>query len=102
MADHEETRFGPVEPTDGWRRLTEWLQELDAETGRERSQTQLGKMLGVSQPAVRGWALRLSRPSEGPLRDAVCRITGSSPADWETSDERTRRDELESVGAPAS
>jgi transposase-like protein len=86
-----------VEPTDGWRDLVAWLEGEPHEGERKRSPSSLAATLGISQPAVRGWVKRFSRPTEGALRDAVCRLVGSKPERWETTEERSRREQLEAA-----
>ncbi len=76
-----------VEETQGLKDLREWL--LAAPAGeRKRTANGLATTLGISQPAVRSWLERRSRPTAGPLRDAVCRITGSHPDRWVTEEDR--------------
>lgn len=86
-----------VEETEGWKDLVAWLDAELPEGEPKRSPSALAAMLDISQPAVRGWTLRLSRPSLGPLRDAVCRIIGSSPERWETTKERDERAKFDKV-----
>jgi predicted transcriptional regulator len=58
---------------------------------RARTQGAIGRMLGVSQPAVRAWLLGLSRPDQM-LRDALELLCGIPAEHWELESERARRD----------
>lgn len=95
----DEVVTGLVEATDGWKDLVSWLNE---KTAPKRTVAGLAAMLSVSQPAARGWFRRLSRPTKGPLRDAVCRIIGSSPERWETEAEKLQRRKLSKIAARRS
>lgn len=87
-----------VEETPGWRDLIDWL-EAEVPPGEpKRNMSRLAAMLDLKQPSVRGWVARHSRPTAGALRDAVCRITGSSPDRWLTSAEREEARKLAGVG----
>lgn len=77
-----------VEETQGWKDLVDWLNAEPAEGEPKRNPNRLSKELKISQPAVRGWVERISRPTVGPLREALCRIIGSSPDRWITQEDR--------------
>ena len=67
-------------------------QILDLVLDREQSVGELVAALGVSQPAVGYWVKGTSRP-EGPKREALQALCGIPTADWETADERQKRDD---------
>lgn len=91
-----------VPETDGWKDLVLWLETAPAEGEPKHTTTWLARQLNVSQPAVRGWVARISRPTEGPLRDALCRLIGSSSERWITEADRAEAARLATVGvAPA-
>lgn len=76
--------------TDGHKKLRAWLK------GKGRSQSALGRTLGVSQTAVALWVKAGHRPS--PLYRAALEKIGVCPAtDWETKVERLKREALEAT-----
>lgn len=80
--------------TDGHRKLRSWLKE------KGRSQSALGRTLGVSQSAVALWVKVGHRPS--PIYRAALEKLGVCLAtDWETKTERQKREALESLGGAA-
>ena len=93
-----ETYGNLVEETQGWKDLVAWLEADLPEDEPKRNMTRLAEMLGLKQPSVRGWVARHSRPTAGPLREAVCRITKSSPERWMTKVEREEAKKLADVG----
>ncbi len=99
MPKRRKKGYGPVERTEGWKKLVTWVDSVDPATGKKRSQGQLAELLHMTQPAVRGWYLRNCKPTEGPIRDAVCRITGSTPDEWLGDDADDHRAFLRSVAA---
>lgn len=86
--------------TPGWEDLVAWLDAPASDGEPKHTTTWLAKQLNISQPAVRGWSLRLSRPTEGPLREALCRLIGSSPERWVTDADRAEATRLAAVGRP--
>lgn len=66
-------------------KLVDWL----ANDGR--SQAELARLLGVSQPAVYNWLRGTSRP-EPPLRAVLEELTGIPVGEWETGEERAKRE----------
>lgn len=97
MAD-ENGGFGPIEITDGWRDLDEFLRKEDEKGKRLNTYASLAETLGVTATAVRSWAKRLARPTAGPLRDALCRVIESLPERWETTAEAAERDKFAKIG----
>jgi hypothetical protein len=97
-----ETAYGPVEITPGWEDLQKWLETPPPEGEPKRSASALARLLNISQPGVRYWVLRFSRPTEGPLRDALCRIIGSQPDRWLTAEEKDERERLAKIAPTAS
>lgn len=80
--------------TDGHKKLRAWLKE------EGRSQSALGRRLGVSQTAVALWVKAGHRPS--PLYRVALEKLGVCPAsDWETKSERQKREALEALGGAA-
>jgi transcriptional regulator with XRE-family HTH domain len=80
--------------TEGHKKLRAWLE------AEGRSQSALGRKLGVSQTAVALWVKPGHRPSY--LHRAALEKLGVCPAtDWETKAERKKREELESLGGAA-
>jgi len=79
---------GLIEETDGWRDLQAWLKSEPTPGEAKRTTSRIARELDISQPAVRGWVVRHSRPTIGPLRDALCRLIGSRPERWATNAER--------------
>lgn len=76
----------PLAPkTDGWKQLVDWL------APKQRSASALAALLGITQPAVRGWVERLSRPKPE-YREALERACGIPAEDWETERERSQRE----------
>ena len=77
--------------TPGVQKLKRWMA---AGSRRERGQTAIGRMLGVSQPAVRAWCTGESRP-EPPYREALERLAGIPLQAWELPEERADREARE-------
>jgi len=68
------------------RKLVRWMSKGPP---KERGQTAIARGVSVSQPTVRDWLLRVSRPRED-TRQALAAFTkGAVPAeDWRTAEER--------------
>lgn len=90
-----------IPETDGRNDLVAWLAETLPEGAPRRTAAGLARQLGVSAPAVRQWECRLSRPTEGPLRDALCRLIGSDPSRWITTEDRATAERLATIGVDA-
>ena len=60
---------------------------LDPATPNARSQSDLARVLGVSQPSVSEWVRLRARP-ESHLRKAIERVLGIPEDDWMTDAER--------------
>ena len=97
-----ETTYGPVEETQGWEDLQNWLKERVPEGERKRSAGMLAELIGISQPAVSGWVRRFSRPEKGAMRETVCRIIGSSPERWQTEAETKEAERLAKIAPVAT
>lgn len=69
-------------------KLRAWLTE------HEKTQAWLAAKCGVSQPSVRDWLIRVSRPSHH-LREIIEALTSEHvlTVDWEFPSEREKRDE---------
>lgn len=59
-----------------------------ANPARRYSQGRLALALGVSQPAVSGWASGKTRPETHHMRRAIERLLGIPADDWMTPEER--------------
>lgn len=86
-----------TEETDGWKDLIAWLRAEVPPGSPKRTAAWLARELNVSGPAVRQWIERIARPA-GAKRDALCRITGSSPERWITSKEKVEAEKLAGIG----
>ena len=76
--------------TEGHRKLRAWLKE------KGRSQSALGRTLGVSQTAVALWVKPGHRPS--PLyRAALEKIGVCAATAWETKEEKQKREALDQL-----
>lgn len=80
--------------TDGHRKLRAWLKE------KGRSQSALGRTLGVSQTAVALWVKAGHRPAHL-HRTALEKLGVCLVTDWETKAERQKREALEQLGGAA-
>lgn len=74
--------------TAGRQKLELWL---DAD--KSRSRTMIARALGITQPAVSNWLRGVSRP-EHVHRFALERLCGIPALDWDTAEERERRERL--------
>lgn len=89
-----------VEETPGWHDLKRWLSEEPTPGEPKHTANRLATLLGISQPAVRSWEKRINRPQQGALREALCRVIGSSPDRWVTEKDRVEAAKYDAV-APA-
>lgn len=74
--------------TPGRQLLHEWMA-----ADPKRTQSFIGKKLGVSQPGVGAWVRGVSRPDRR-FRDALLALCGIPVEAWDTAEERAAHDEL--------
>jgi transcriptional regulator with XRE-family HTH domain len=78
----------PKEECEAVTKLRAWL------TDNNKTQAWLASKCGVSQPSVRDWMIRVSRPLHH-LREIIEVLTGDHvlTVDWEFPSEREKRDQ---------